>query len=88
MSQPEGMHYRVVSVYTDGNEAATVPFHDRGYATKLWTRANTIPSVARCWIERRPVGEWEVCSSEIGQEFMALAPATRDSLAPKEPTDG
>lgn len=75
---PKTFQYRVVTVDKDGNQTATVGFDEEAYAEKLWHRANTIPSVWRCWIERRTLSDWSTCSSETGGAFMALRPASRD----------
>lgn len=68
--------YRVVSEHDDGEIVTTVSFANRDYAEKLWHRKGRMPHVKRVWIERQPIGDWEVCSSEVGN---ALAGALRKS---------
>lgn len=70
----EEFYYRVVRIDDSGEQTATVQFDNYDYAVKLWLRANDCPWIKRCWIERRPKGEWQVCSSETGSAFMTLGP--------------
>lgn len=67
--------YRVVSEHQDGDVVTTVQLGNRDYAERVWRNKGDWPDVKRTWIERQPIGDWEICSSEIGTEFLALNPA-------------
>jgi hypothetical protein len=76
----ETYHYRVVYVWNDGEQSATVPFENLDYARKLRARATASGDLARCYIERRLVGEWTVTDQSAG---MAL-PLPRNEAAKED----